>query len=329
MPATDCPPTTSPQSVSAAPKTDPSESSASPATPAKATAYNAAPTPADPQGETPSQGHTPTLDEDGRWCAYRKTRTTAQEGGLRAAAEKPSDSELAGASPAVVTVSTCGFGGVATGGLRVTGAEDPAGPAVVDDRKSPLEGAVAVPAGHAMGRNRGRNGGVAGHLRVEIARRRGRCVDCAGGSARRRRPRSHAAVDGCSWLGGGFVSIRRRARKVAANPAATAVATTAGLPAEFLDPDDPHWHDDDRDLARFRDVSRPLLPEVAAAACRLARWKRLIAAAERFAVEQGWIQMCPGSGLQLPDHRRMAAEGVPLMQWRKERLRLVGASMKT
>lgn len=127
------------------------------------------------------------------------------------------------------------------------------------------------------------------------------------------------------------MSVRRQARKAAADPAGAVAGavSTSGLPAEFLDPDDPRWHDDDNDLRPYREWAQVIPPDIAAAVCRLGRWKRLISAAERFAIERGWVVTTPGSELQLVDQRRMAAEGVPLMAFRKERRGLVGASMWT
>lgn len=123
------------------------------------------------------------------------------------------------------------------------------------------------------------------------------------------------------------MSVRRRARKAASNPESSAAIVPSGLPTEFQNPDDPRWCDDHGDLAPFREWYSSLPVDIEVAVCRLGRWKRLIAAADRFAVERGWVLATRNSEVPLVDRGRLVAEGVPLMQWRKERLRLVGSSM--
>lgn len=122
-----------------------------------------------------------------------------------------------------------------------------------------------------------------------------------------------------------MTSARRRARSAATVGTST---TVAGLPAKYLDPNDPEWHDDRRDLAFVREFYDSVPAEVEDAVCRLGRWKRLLAAAEQYAVEQGWVDTAPKREHPIVDRKRMAAAGVPLLQWRQERKRLVALSMR-
>jgi hypothetical protein len=123
------------------------------------------------------------------------------------------------------------------------------------------------------------------------------------------------------------VSVRRRARKAATGPADVPRMGFSALPADLLDPDAPVWQDDRRDLALLRDLFHGVPVEVEAAVCRLGRWKRLMRAADKYAVEQGWINTSFNGEHPVPDRAKMAEAGLPVMQWRRERKQLVFQSM--
>ncbi|WP_157126938.1 hypothetical protein [Rhodococcus sp. p52] len=99
------------------------------------------------------------------------------------------------------------------------------------------------------------------------------------------------------------------------------------MPAELLDPDAPVWQDDRRDLALLRELFTAVPTEVEEAVCRLGRWKRLMRAADKYVVEQGWINAAFNGGHPMPDQMKMAESGFPVMQWRRERKQLVFRSM--